>query len=511
MPIGFPAVPDPRVDLQGVLDARGMQGIVRNIRERLQAAESLVLTVQKQVNQTTFSVGNLQSINRALAQLAARVTALEALSRGSLTVTLVAGASIALDDPVVMISDTECAPVDVGNPERIYAVVGIATNAATPGSTVVVQVAGAYDLSSGSFEAGHALYCDVAGLTESPSYGIVAIPVGVATGSQSMWIQPGYPRLQVPSTYDLSEQYLPITYGLFQALLPVALAPTAEVSFTPVDGVLDGFFMRADAAPRLSTTLVTENADDFSLSTQSDLGGTTNRGDITFTTGENDTFAGSQLALTGANDSGPGLIDVAAGGRLSLAARGGENTLLLGDDASNEVILSAAGNITVSTAQGGLGISATSTSQIDFPGDIVISFADFGSVGDAQAAAFAMRVQTTDATPTELEVTPGNFIVLVDDSSYIFDCQIVARNTGSDTQTAAFSLTGVIRRGAGVGTTTVVGTPVLTVLAQDAGAVTWTCSFTADTTNGRPNIAVTGEAAKTINWVANTRMTKVSG
>jgi hypothetical protein len=543
--IGFPSIPDPRVDPQGALDARGVQGIVRNIRERIQAAEALLAAVQLQANQTSFSVGSLQSINRALAQLAARVTVLESLVHGSQTVTLVAGAAIALDDPVVMSSPTACVPVDVSDPERIYAVVGIATQAASTGASVLVQVFGAYNLSYGNFEAGHALYCDLDGLTETPSYGIVAIPMGVATGSQSMWISPGYPRLQNPSQYDLSEQFLPVTYGLFQSLVPLPENPSGVIGFTPVDGVLDGFFMRADAAPALGTTLVVPGLDDFSLSTASDAGTTDNRGDIAFTGGANDTYTGATVQIAGAYATFAGDIYAAGGdsvgftgatlnigGATSTAGGGLSMSSGVNVECTAEVDISftaTTGNVTLTGGGGGvfslnsgfatvlgplgvgLHLSDEAAGAAEFPGQLAMWSSDFGSPADARLGVVHAIASTTDATPTEVETTAGNFIVLTDDSSYIFDCQIVARNTGDDDETAAFSLIGVIRRGSAAANTVVVGTPTLTILAQDTGTTTWTCDFTADTTNGRPTISVTGEAAKTIRWVANMRMTKVMG
>lgn len=142
--------------------------------------------------------------------------------------------------------------------------------------------------------------------------------------------------------------------------------------------------------------------------------------------------------------------------------------------------------------------------------------AGFG--GDAVSAVVKAFQTTTNATATELGIAGNNVttnptgrIVLTNDSSYIFDCDIIARNTTTDTETAAFNLKFCIRRGTNAASTTIVGTPVKTILAQDTGTTSWDVSVTADTTNGRPNISVTGEASKTIRWVANIRMTKVSG
>lgn len=363
MPIGFPAINDPRST-----DLRGLQLVIRNIRERIVTAETALVAVQSQANQTTFNQSAIQGLQRQLAALAARVTVLETTILGGNDVTLRADQAIALDDPVVMVGDGLCAPVDVGDPERIYAVVGLATHVAGAGSNVIVRVAGDYQLSSGAFTAGRAIYCGIDGLTEDPSYGIVAIPVGVATGAQTMWIQPGYPRLQLPGPYDEFEQYLPITYGLFRDLVPVPADPTGVIGFTADPGVLDGFFMRADAAPALSNTLTTANADNFSLSTASDAGSTSQRGNITLTTGDNDTFTGCQVLLEGATPSGSGGVTATAGGAISATAESvlvtaGDWSFYLSPDAGIES--SGSGDIYLTS---GNGMTITSPSGVSFFG-----------------------------------------------------------------------------------------------------------------------------------------------
>ena len=125
-------------------------------------------------------------------------------------------------------------------------------------------------------------------------------------------------------------------------------------------------------------------------------------------------------------------------------------------------------------------------------------------------------MQTTNATVTEVGFslagnTPTNYIALTNDSSYIFDCDIIARNTATDTESKAWNLKFAIRRGTSAANTALIGSATKTVVGEDTGTSSWDVSVTADTTNGRPNISVTGEAAKTIRWVANIRMTKVTG
>jgi hypothetical protein len=54
-----------------------------------------------------------------------------------------------------------------------------------------------------------------------------------------------------------------------------------------------------------------------------------------------------------------------------------------------------------------------------------------------------------------------------------------------------------------------VGTPSKTVLGEDVAA--WDANIAVDATNGGLSVTVTGEAAKTINWVAVARLVEVVG
>ena len=163
-------------------------------------------------------------------------------------------------------------------------------------------------------------------------------------------------------------------------------------------------------------------------------------------------------------------------------------------------------------------VALGSYAKTESAGEVAFGLGRFAAAADAKSSVIMGYMTTTTATPTEVglttnaaSTTPTNKITLTNDSSYIFDCDIIARNTANDTETAGWNLKFVIRRGTNAASTSLVGSATKTVLAQDTGTTTWDVSVTADTTNGRPNISVTGEAAKTIRWVANIRMTKVSG
>jgi len=126
--------------------------------------------------------------------------------------------------------------------------------------------------------------------------------------------------------------------------------------------------------------------------------------------------------------------------------------------------------------------------------------------GYSQAGLLILGKQTTDATATVitsdgLTASISNQVILPNNSAYYFKVRVIAGVTGAG-DTKAWTLEGAIKRGAGVGTTAIVGTVTTTVIATDAGAATWAVTATADTTNGGLKITVTGQAATTIRWVA---------
>lgn len=132
----------------------------------------------------------------------------------------------------------------------------------------------------------------------------------------------------------------------------------------------------------------------------------------------------------------------------------------------------------------------------------------FTTAGDAQAINYVLRKETTDATATLLYTDGvGTFMALPLDTTIAFDILVVARRTDVDGESAAYRITGCADRGAG-STGALVGTPVVTELAEDMPA--WTVAVTA-ATSGSIRITVTGEAGKTIRWVARAHLVSVTG
>ena len=136
-----------------------------------------------------------------------------------------------------------------------------------------------------------------------------------------------------------------------------------------------------------------------------------------------------------------------------------------------------------------------------------------GVLGVSQSSLLVLGKQTTDATATVITSDGGaagttNQIILPNNSAYYFKGEVISGVTGGG-DTKGWTIEGVIKRGAGVGTTTLVGSTV-TSLYADVGAATWTIALAADTTNGGLKVTFTGQAATTIRTVAQIRTTEMT-
>ena len=134
----------------------------------------------------------------------------------------------------------------------------------------------------------------------------------------------------------------------------------------------------------------------------------------------------------------------------------------------------------------------------------------FSGDGDAQASDLVVRNSTANATQTELFLNGSSArITIPNDTTWAFECLLVARRTDADNESAAYRITGCIDRNANAASTALVGSPTVTVISEDTAA--WDVDAVADTTNGSLNFRVTGEAAKTIRWVGWVRLVEVTG
>ncbi|WP_346007303.1 hypothetical protein [Janibacter terrae] len=133
----------------------------------------------------------------------------------------------------------------------------------------------------------------------------------------------------------------------------------------------------------------------------------------------------------------------------------------------------------------------------------------FATPGDAQTSRWVLKRQTTDATAGSLDTTPGTPPTIPENTTWAFTALVVARRADVDGENAAWEVRGCFKRDAG-NTAAYVGTPTVTQLGASAGATAWTltaASFSA----GTFRLLATGEAGKTIRWVADVRAAHVSG
>jgi len=144
-------------------------------------------------------------------------------------------------------------------------------------------------------------------------------------------------------------------------------------------------------------------------------------------------------------------------------------------------------------------------------GGKVFANGKFVTAGDAQYGLYVLRNITTTATPTEIYLdgaTATQRIVMVDNSTWTYKVDVTARRTDAVGGSAGYTFTGVIKRDVGVATCALVGAVSKTVLAETN--VAWDAAVTADATNGSLKVTVTGEAAKTIRWVATVHTTETT-
>lgn len=162
------------------------------------------------------------------------------------------------------------------------------------------------------------------------------------------------------------------------------------------------------------------------------------------------------------------------------------------------------------TASGDYSSAAGRKALADKYGQATHATGQIAAQGDAQTSEFVLRKQTTNGTQTEL-FTDGSSarLTLSNDTSWAFRMLVVARRTDANDETGAWEFLGAIDRNASAATTAIVGAVTKTIIALDTSA--WDVAVDADTTNGSLRIQVTGQAAKTINWVCTVWATETTG
>lgn len=152
-------------------------------------------------------------------------------------------------------------------------------------------------------------------------------------------------------------------------------------------------------------------------------------------------------------------------------------------------------------------------SKADKYGQLTHASGRFAAQGDAQVSRFVLRAKTTDATSTEMFLDgSSNRMTLAITTTWGFRVNVIARRTDVAGTDSFWIYEGAIRQGANAAATAIIGTTTLLGIAiQDAGAVAWSVTISADTSNGSLKIAVVGAAATTIQWVALVETIETTG
>ena len=143
-------------------------------------------------------------------------------------------------------------------------------------------------------------------------------------------------------------------------------------------------------------------------------------------------------------------------------------------------------------------------------GQLAHGISKFTAVGDAQYSRIILHGQTTDAVQTEIFIDSGDRAILPANRTWAFHILIAARQTAGSAGTVGdsgiYDIKGGIKRD-GANNTALVGTITKAVIAEDQAG--WDVDADADDTNESLRVWVTGEANKTIHWVAAMHLTEV--
>jgi hypothetical protein len=144
-------------------------------------------------------------------------------------------------------------------------------------------------------------------------------------------------------------------------------------------------------------------------------------------------------------------------------------------------------------------------------GSAAFANGSFSSAGDAQHGTYILRNITTDATVTELfldGVGGSESVVIPFNSVVTFNIMVAGRRTDATGGGAGYKFEGAIRMDGTAASITFIGSPSKTILGETNSP--WDANVIADTSTGTIRVTVTGQAAKTIRWVATMLTTEVT-
>lgn len=214
---GKPAILDPRT-----FDLRAFQSSIQNIRERFRLLDTAVSSLQGTVGGSNLNA-QVVTMQQQLVSLQTQITNLTSALGVNDTTTLIADEVLEIGMAVVATGAERCAIADPTDPTAFAPVVGLVSKAAAAGQAATIQRRGALSLQGASFDPGYTVYAGADGeLVQHPSYGAVAIPVGVAVSSTAVWISPGAPVLLIEGFDSEHERYMAASVQLVTDAIELA-------------------------------------------------------------------------------------------------------------------------------------------------------------------------------------------------------------------------------------------------------------------------------------------------
>lgn len=132
------------------------------------------------------------------------------------------------------------------------------------------------------------------------------------------------------------------------------------------------------------------------------------------------------------------------------------------------------------------------------------------AVGGYGSGNISMRNTSTDNVPLELFVDGLSVPFYLGDNKTVgFEVSIVGRRIDIQTENCYFTISGLVVRGTGDESVSIIGTPNLTVISRPNS--NWSASVDANTSNGSLRLMVTGEYGKSISWLAIVRYVEING
>lgn len=136
------------------------------------------------------------------------------------------------------------------------------------------------------------------------------------------------------------------------------------------------------------------------------------------------------------------------------------------------------------------------------------------SLGMAQFRRTVLTRDTTTATPAVLLCDSGGVasatsqVYVAGAAAYAYKIQVIANTFAGNSYVKAWTISGAVKRTGNAASTQLVGSPTYVVDAADQFTTAWTVAVSADTTNGALAVTVTGEASRSIRWVATVETTE---